>query len=272
MVKRAATGGAGLLVLLGLVLWGLDRADRAYPPPLDVAREMSREVVDREGDLLRAFTTTDGFWRLPVSLDAVDPDYIKMLIAYEDRRFFSHMGIDPLAMLRAGAQFVANGGRIVSGGSTITMQVARLIEPRTRRSLPAKLRQMARALQIERRLGKAQILELYLTLAPYGGNLEGVRAASLAWFGREPKKLSLSQSALLVALPQAPESRRPDRHQAQARLARNRVLAGMSSAGLIPESEIERASVANIPTAVKRCPTLQLIPQILQSSADPVPM
>jgi penicillin-binding protein 1C len=256
MVKRAATGGAGLLVLLGLVLWGLDRADRAYPPPLDVAREMSREVVDREGDLLRAFTTTDGFWRLPVSLDAVDPDYIKMLIAYEDRRFFSHMGIDPLAMLRAGAQFVANGGRIVSGGSTITMQVARLIEPRTRRSLPAKLRQMARALQIERRLGKAQILELYLTLAPYGGNLEGVRAASLAWFGREPKKLSLSQSALLVALPQAPETRRPDRNPGAAEQARNRVLERMRKAGLIPPGEIARASAAAMPEGRRGMPDL----------------
>jgi penicillin-binding protein 1C len=93
------------------------------------------------------------------------------------------------------------------------MQVARLIEPRAKRSLPAKLRQMARALQIERRLSKEEILQLYLTLAPYGGNIEGVRAASLAWFGREPKKLSLSQSALLVALPQAPEARRPDRNR-----------------------------------------------------------
>jgi penicillin-binding protein 1C len=161
-----------------------------------------------------------------------------------------------LALVRAAVQLVLNGGRIVSGGSTITMQLARLIEPRSERSVPAKLRQMARALQIERRMSKDEILSLYLTLAPYGGNLEGVRAASLAWFGREPKKLTLSQSALLVALPQSPESRRPDRQQAQARLARNRVLARMSSAGLIPESEIERASVAKIPDGRKAMPDL----------------
>ncbi len=256
IAARAALSGAVMLLLCGLGLWGLDQADRAYPPPLDAAREMSREVVDRDGELLRAFTTRDGYWRLPVDIDAVDPDYIKMLIAYEDRRFFSHVGVDPLAMLRAGAQFIGNGGRIVSGGSTITMQVARLIEPRAKRSLPAKLRQMARALQIERRLGKEEILELYLTLAPYGGNIEGVRSASLAWFGREPKKLSLSQSALLVALPQAPEARRPDRNRAIAEKARNRVLERMSAAGLIPSSEIMRASAAAISTGRRAMPDL----------------
>jgi penicillin-binding protein 1C len=256
IAARAALSGVVLLLLSGLSFWGLNRADRAYPPPLDAAREMSREVVDRDGELLRAFTTQDGYWRLPVDLDAVDPDYIKMLIAYEDRRFFSHFGVDPLAMLRAGAQFIANGGRIVSGGSTITMQVARLIEPRAKRSLPAKLRQMARALQIERRLSKEEILQLYLTLAPYGGNIEGVRAASLAWFGREPKKLSLPQSALLVALPQAPEARRPDRNRDVAEKARNRVLERMREAGLIPSSEIVRASAAAISTGRRAMPDL----------------
>src|SRR5690606_12948962 len=103
-------------------------------------------------------------------------------------------------------------GRIVSGASTITMQLARLLEPREERSIAAKLFQMARALQIEQRLSKTEILTRYLTLAPYGGNLEGVRAASLAWFGKEPHRLSVSESALLVALPQSPEARRPDRH------------------------------------------------------------
>ncbi|WP_394689540.1 penicillin-binding protein 1C [Hoeflea sp.] len=256
LVKRTAAAGALLVLLSGLALWGLERADRAYPPPLDASREMSREVVDRDGQLLRAYTTEDGYWRLPVDLEGVDPDYIKMLIAYEDRRFFTHLGVDPLAMLRAAGQFLANGGRIVSGGSTITMQVARLIEPRAKRSLPAKLRQMARAFQIERRLDKREILQLYLTLAPYGGNLEGVRAASLAWFGRDPNKLSLSQSALLVALPQAPEARRPDRNRDAAEKARNRVLERMREAGLIPPSEIVRASAATIPDGRRAMPDL----------------
>ena len=238
----------GFALICGAVLFNLDRLDRAYPPPLDNGAEMSREVRDRDGKLLRAYTTGTGVWRLPVTLEAVDPDYINMLIAYEDRRFRTHLGVDPLALVRAAVQLVLNGGRIVSGGSTITMQVARLIEPRTERSISAKLRQMARAVQIERRLSKDEILSLYLTLAPYGGNLEGIRAASLAWFGREPRKLTLSQSALLVALPQAPETRRPDRQHAQALLARNRVLARMSAAGLIPQSEIARASAAQVPS------------------------
>ncbi|MBC7280527.1 penicillin-binding protein 1C [Hoeflea sp.] len=246
VLRLVAIVAAACVAASGLALFALDRADHAFPPPLEAASELSREVLDRDGGLLRAYTASNGVWRLPVTLDQVDPDYINMLIAYEDRRFRAHRGVDPVALLRAAVQFVGNG-RIVSGGSTISMQLARLIEPRTERSLSAKLRQMARALQIERRLSKDQILSLYLTLAPYGGNLEGVRAASLAWFGREPKKLTLSQSALLVALPQSPESRRPDRHKAQARQARDRVLGRMRDAGLIPASEIARASGAAVP-------------------------
>lgn len=245
--RRTAGILSAAALVCGAIALGLDRLDRAYPPPLENGAEMSREVLDRDGKLLRAYTTPSGVWRLPVTLDAVDPDYINMLIAYEDRRFRTHLGVDPVALVRAAVQLVLNGGRIVSGGSTLTMQVARLIEPRTERSISAKLRQMARAVQIERRLSKDEILSLYLTLAPYGGNLEGVRAASLAWFGREPRKLTLAQSALLVALPQAPETRRPDRRHAQALLARNRVLARMSAAGLIPQSEIARASAAQVP-------------------------
>ncbi|OCW56513.1 penicillin-binding protein 1C [Hoeflea olei] len=255
-LRRAAVAAA-LLVAAGVGAGvALDWADKAYPPPLDDALALSRQVLDRDGGLLRAYTTPDGLWRLPVRLDEVDPDYVRMLLAYEDRRFRSHHGVDPVALLRAAGQFVANGGRIVSGGSTITMQVARLIEPRTERSLSAKLRQMARALQIERRLGKDEILTLYLTLAPYGGNLEGVRAASLAWFGREPKKLTLAQSALLVALPQSPESRRPDRRHDEARIARDRVLGRMRDAGLIPASEIDRASGTQVPSRRLELPDL----------------
>lgn len=234
----AALGG----LFLGLALW----ADRAYPPPLENPSGLSRQVVDRNGDLLRAYTAPDGRWRLPVDLGEVDPQFLRMLIAYEDKRFYSHYGVDPLAVLRAAWQFVSHG-RIVSGASTLTMQVARLLEPRQERSLLAKLRQTARALQLERRLSKQQILELYLTLAPYGGNLEGVRAASLAWFGREPRKLTLSQSALLVALPQLPELRRPDLHPEAALQARNRVLERMRIAGLLPAFEVQRAGSTPVP-------------------------
>jgi penicillin-binding protein 1C len=244
--RKAALWSAGLFLAMSLCVVLLDRLDHAFPPPLDGHGERSIEVVDRDGSLLRAYAVADGRWRLAVDLAAVDPTFVEMLIAYEDRRFRSHAGIDPLALLRAAGQFVTNG-RIVSGGSTITMQLARLIEPRDARSMGAKLRQMVRALQIERRLSKDVILELYLALAPYGGNIEGVRAASLAWFGKEPQRLEIGEAALLVALPQLPERRRPDRNPLAAEAARDRVLARMVVAGLLPESEAARAAHSRVP-------------------------
>ncbi len=234
------------LLLTGLSIFGLEKADRAFPPPLEAAGVVSREVLDADGQLLRAFATSDGLWRLKTSVDDVDPQFLHMLVAYEDQRFYEHGGIDVLALGRAALQFVTNG-RIVSGASTLSMQVARLIEPREQRSIAAKLLQIARAVQIERRLSKDQILDLYLSHAPYGGNLEGVRAASLAWFGKEPKRLSVGEAALLVALPQLPEKRRPDRNHAAAETARQRVLTRMAVADVIGEGEAERAAITAVP-------------------------
>ena len=205
------------------------------PLPLAQTRQVSTTIVDRNGKLLRAYAMADGRWRLPVDAKtSVDPGYLKLLLAYEDRRFCAHDGVDPLALGRAAFQLVSRG-HIVSGGSTITMQLARLLEPRRERSVHAKLRQMVRALELERQLTKDQILDLYLTLAPYGGNLEGIRAASIAYFGKEPKRLSLAEAALLVALPQSPETRRLDRHPDAARAARDRVLDRM-----VEEQQVSR--------------------------------
>ncbi|WP_331375930.1 penicillin-binding protein 1C [Sinorhizobium chiapasense] len=236
-----------VLVLTAFAALGLQWADKTFPPPLDEADTVSAEVLDKDGRLLRAFATKDGLWRLKTTVDDVDPRFLNMLIAYEDQRFREHHGVDPLALGRAALQFVTNG-RIVSGASTLSMQVARLIEPRRERTLPAKLLQLARAIQIERRLSKDQILDLYLTHAPYGGNLEGVRAASLAWFGKEPRRLSVAEAALLVALPQLPEKRRPDGNLAAAEAARERVLGRAAVAKVIGEGEAERAALAAIPT------------------------
>jgi penicillin-binding protein 1C len=198
----------------------------------------------------------DGRWRLPVDAKAgVDPTYLKLLLAYEDRRFRSHVGVDPLALGRAAFQLLASG-HIVSGGSTITMQLARLMEPRRERSVYAKLRQMVRALEIERQMNKDQILDLYLAVAPFGGNLEGVRAASIAYFGKEPKRLSLAESALLVALPQSPETRRLDRYPEAARAARDRVLDRMVEDGRIPEEDAASAKAAPVPRLRKPMPIL----------------
>ncbi|MCO6049952.1 penicillin-binding protein 1C [Mesorhizobium sp. RP14(2022)] len=238
------------LAAVGLSITGLAGfrlADQAYPPPLPETLTVSAEVADRDGALLRAFATPDGRWRLPTSEAQVDQNFVSMLIAYEDKRFYEHKGVDLQALLRAAGQLVVHG-RIVSGGSTLSMQLARLIEPRQNRSLSAKAKQIFRAIQIEERLSKREILQRYLTLAPYGGNLEGVRAASLAWFGKEPKRLSLSESALLVALPQLPEKRRPDRFTDNARAARDRVLQRMVEDGQLGEDEAARASAEPIPT------------------------
>jgi penicillin-binding protein 1C len=226
------------------------------PLPLDKAREVSTTIVDRNGKLLRAYAMPDGRWRLPVDARVgVDPTYLKLLLAYEDRRFRTHAGVDPLALGRAAIQ-VLTRGHIVSGGSTITMQLARLIEPRRERTLYAKLRQIVRAIEIERQMSKDEIQNLYLTMAPFGGNLEGVRAASIAYLGKEPKRLSLAESALLVALPQSPETRRLDRHPDAARAARDRVLDRMVEEGVIAEEDAIRAKADAVPSLRRPMPIL----------------
>src|SRR3984885_435079 len=148
------------------------------PAPLGQDLEFSKQVLDRNGKLLRAYATVDGRWRLPAKVSDVDPRFFDVLFAYEDKRFRSHHGVDPLAVMRATMQFVTSG-RLRSGASTLTMQVARLVEGRHPRDLPGKLEEMMRAVEMERVLTKDQILALYLDLAPYGGNIEGIRAASL---------------------------------------------------------------------------------------------
>jgi penicillin-binding protein 1C len=226
------------------------------PLPLEQARKVSTTIVDRNGKLLRAFAMADGRWRLPVDAKtAVDPGYLKLLLAYEDRRFLDHRGVDPLALGRAAFQLVTRG-HIVSGGSTITMQLARLMEPRRERSVYAKLRQMVRAIEIERQLSKDQILDLYLALAPFGGNLEGIRSASIAYFGKEPKRLSLAESALLVALPQSPERRRLDRYPQAAHAARDRVLDRMVEDGVVSQEDAIQARAVPVPKMRKPMPIL----------------
>ena len=225
------------------------------PAPLGTEVVFSTRVVDRDGRLLRAYATGEGRWRLPARIADVDPRFFDLLLAYEDKRFRAHRGVDPLALARAAFQ-LAGSGRIRSGGSTLTMQVARLMEPRSGRSVVAKLRQMLRAIEIERALTKDEILSLYLDLAPYGGNIEGIRAASLAYFGKEPHRLSLGEAALLVALPQSPELRRPDRSAATARAARNRVLDRFAAWSNVPADEIALAKAESVPSGRRPMPLL----------------
>jgi len=194
-----------ILVVTTLLLTAFKVLDTQYPVALDKLQQRSILVNDRKGHLLRAFTTPDGHWRLPVRIEDVDPRFITMLLAYEDQRFYQHFGVDLLALLRAAGQLLGNG-QIISGASTLTMQLARLLYGPQQRSLTTKLVQIFRAIQLEQRFSKAQILQAYLLLAPYGGNLEGIRAASLAYFGKEPRRLTVAEAALLVALPQSPEN------------------------------------------------------------------
>lgn len=201
-------------------------ADQFFPPPLPGrSAPHAQVVVARDGTPLRAFPDRAHIWRHPVRIDEVSPRYVEAVVGYEDRFFWWHPGVNPLSLVRAAGQWGAHG-RIVSGGSTLTMQVARILEP-TPHTLPGKLRQIARALQLELRLSKREILELYLTFAPMGGVLEGVEAASRAYLGKPAKRLTESEAALLAVMPQTPSLLRPDRYPERARLARDKVLERM---------------------------------------------
>ena len=216
------------LVLSGLAIWAVAALvflalDARHPlPDSDHPSLYTTVVVARDGSPLRAFADASGIWRYPITADEVSDNYLDALIHYEDRWFWRHPGINPLALGRATWQNLRHG-RIISGGSTLTMQVARLIDPHSR-TLRGKTWQMFRALQLEWRYDKTEILNLYLNHAPFGGPLEGIQAAAYAYLDKSAAQLSDAEAALLVVLPQAPSRNRPDRHPGRAEHARNKVL------------------------------------------------
>jgi penicillin-binding protein 1C len=207
---------------VGLASGGFMLLDRAFPPDLSRLDRAGAEILDRNGRTLEMLPAAGGIWRLRTAADQVSPVFLDVLVRTEDRRFYDHGGVDPRAILRAVWQW-ARSGRVVSGGSTLTMQVARLLEPRPR-TLRSKLVEAFRAVQLEERFSKRAILGIWLTLAPFGGNLEGVRAGSQAWFGKRPAALDRAEAALLVAIPRRPEGLRPDRHPDRALALRDRLL------------------------------------------------
>ncbi len=258
-VRRAlwACCGVAAFALLILAAFSLKVFE---PLPLDAAASSSRLVLDRDGHLLRAFTTPDGRWRLDAKPEEVSATYLSLLMAFEDRRFWSHPGVDPLAIGRAVLQTIRYA-RPVSGGSTLTMQVARLLRGSPTHSIPAKFQQIADAVRLEATLSKREILALYLKLAPYGGNLEGVRAASLAYFGKEPHRLNIAEAALLVAIPQSPETRRLDRDgdartYAAVMVARNRVILRAAAAHAITQADAQAAIAQAAPRGRREFPAL----------------
>lgn len=199
---RCLTAVGALFGLLALGYACLPKPD-LLPPGL----EYSRTVLDRDGHVIFLTTTSDGMLRLPTTLDQLAPEMLEATLEMEDRRFFSHPGVDGRSLLRAGWGVLS--GQKLGGGSTLTMQLSRLRWNLRTRSLWGKGEQMFRAVQLERHYSKQEIAAAYFTIAPYGGNVEGARAASFRWCGKDASELSLREAASLSAIPQSPTARRP---------------------------------------------------------------
>uniref|UniRef100_UPI00403FA235 peptidoglycan glycosyltransferase PbpC n=1 Tax=Pseudomonas sp. FSL L8-0168 TaxID=2921518 RepID=UPI00403FA235 len=223
------------MVLVVALLW---LADRIWPLPLP-QDDLARVVLAEDGTPLWRFADAHGVWRYPVHTSEVSPYYLDALLTYEDRWFYQHPGVNPLALVRATWQNLS-GARVVSGGSTLSMQVARLLDPHSR-TLHGKLRQLWRTAQLEWHLSKDEILNLYLNRAPFGGTLQGVAAASWAYLGKSPSQLTHAEAALLAVLPQAPSRLRPDRHPQRAQEARDKVLRRLAEFQVWPQSAVDEA-------------------------------
>ncbi|KDC04896.1 penicillin-binding protein 1C [Bordetella bronchiseptica E012] len=243
--RRPALAAA---VLAGGVVMALLALDRLFPLPR-FGSDGAQVVVAADGTPLRTYPSRDGVWRYPVGPGQVSPHYLQTLLTYEDRWFYWHPGVNPFAMARAGWQWAAHG-RIVSGGSTLTMQVARLLDPelagQPSKTLSAKLRQAWRAIQLEMHYSKDEILALYLSHAPMGGIVEGVEMGARMWLGKSAADLSHAEAALLTALPQAPSRLRPDRHPQAAQLARDKVLQRMAQRGVWDAALVADARIENV--------------------------
>lgn len=212
----------GLAFLLwGLLTLGLWCLDRVYPLTVSRYHDQSLIITDKHGEWLQVYLSQDDKRRIATTPQQVTADYLRLLIHYEDQRFYRHHGIDWWAILRASGQNIA-AGKVVSGASTLTMQTAKLLHPRPR-TFRSKLIEIFRAWQLERQFSKPEILAMYLTLAPAGGNIEGLQAAAYHYLAKPLDKLSLAESAWLVALPQSPTKLTANNPTA-AVAARNKVL------------------------------------------------
>ncbi|MDR6712000.1 penicillin-binding protein 1C [Pseudomonas hunanensis] len=256
LIRQSTRAGRLLraVVAAGLLATGLLwLADRLWPLPMP-ADDLARVVLAEDGTPLWRFADADGVWRYPVSPEEVSPLYLEALLTYEDRWFYNHPGVNPLALARA-AWLNLRGGRVVSGGSTLSMQVARLLDPHDR-TLTGKSRQLWRTLQLEWHLSKAEILQLYLNRAPFGGTLQGVAAASWAYLGKSPKHLTPAEAALLAVLPQAPSRLRPDRHPQRAQQARDKVLQRLADYQVWPDQRVREAREEPLLLAPRQEPAL----------------
>ncbi|MEA4856459.1 MAG: penicillin-binding protein 1C [Solidesulfovibrio sp.] len=250
--RRRAVLVAGLALALCAAL-GLGLATARLPFPLAVLSPPASTVVAaRNGLPLRLYLAPDEAWRFPTRLAAIAPILPRLIVAAEDRHFFRHPGVNPLSLARAALSNL-RAGHVVSGGSTITMQLARLAEPKPR-TLAGKCREALAALALERRLSKAAILERYCNMAPYGGNIVGIGAASLLYFGKTPDRLSLAEAALFTVIPRAPSALDPLRHPGEAKAARDALLAAMARRGVIDAKAAAEAMGAPVPAKLAAPP------------------
>jgi penicillin-binding protein 1C len=248
---RSLRNGA-LMLLFGAALF------LTVPVPRFEASH-SHVVLDREGRLLGASIARDDQWRFPEA--ALVPERYALAVQhFEDRRFSYHPGVDPLALLRALHQNLSQG-RVVSGASTLTMQVVRLSRGNPPRTLPEKLLEMALAVRLELALSKDEILALYASHAPFGGNTVGLEAAAFRYFGRPPAELSWGEAATLAVLPNAPALVHPGRHRDALRDKRDRLLLSMAAAGYLTEQDAALAMAEPLPEAP--VPVPQRVPHLL---------
>lgn len=257
-----------LYVMCGAgVCWGAFWIADYYAPLPDPMRVQSVLIEAQDHTPLRAFADPNGVWRYPVTLEEVSPLYVQALLEYEDRWFYQHLGVNPLALLRAVWQWLRHG-RVISGGSTLTMQVARILEPHDK-NVGGKLWQMFRALQLEWHYSKDEILTFYLNLAPFGGPIEGVQTASFAWLHKSAANLTHAEAALLAVLPQAPSRLRPDRHPDIAQRYRDKVLQRMAKRGIWTPMEVNDALIEPVAKAAFRQPMLApLFAQRMKARAE----
>ena len=267
------TGFCSLLLILFLLLFmALGRI--FFPLPMYRLKPMPSVVVfDRSGKILRGFTAPDEMWRIPAEIKDVSPKLQMAVVNYEDRWFRFHFGINPISIVRA-AIINVKAGEIVCGGSTITMQVARMMEPKPR-TFKSKLIEMVRAFQLEFSYSKDEILEFYFNLAPYGGNIVGSSAASYFYFNKDQKNLSLGESALLAAIPNSPTILRPDAlpgwkpQTHPVRQARDKVLMRLLQNHKITRQKFDEAVSEPIPT--EKFPMPFMIPQLALKLKDMYP-
>ncbi|WP_432737940.1 penicillin-binding protein 1C [Maridesulfovibrio sp. FT414] len=250
MRKKQIIIAAGIIAILAAVFFALDfiypfPKDRLYPSTATVVR-------DRDGSPLRIFLPPDGARRMKTELGDVSPVLKRTLIASEDSWFEFHPGVNPVAVIRAAVTNIA-AGRVVSGASTIPMQIARMADPRPR-TFSAKLIESFRAMQLKFHHSSDELLEIYLNLLPYGGNIEGVAAASHFYFGHGPSTLSLGEAALLTTLPRGPVYYDPLRNPRQALEGRNRVMLQLREKGVFPADEVERNMKLPLPERIRAVP------------------